>query len=1453
MAPVRVGILHSVSGTMAVSEAPLIDAALMAIAEINQSGGVRSQLIEPIVEDGSSNPRCFELLARKLIQQKQVTTVFGCWTSASRKAVLPVFENLNALLWYPAQYEGLECSKNIFYTGSCSNQQVEPAVSWLLQNKGKKFYLLGSDYVFPRTANKLIQAQLKQQGGRVVGEEYVPLGTTEFTEIVKRIQQAEPDVVFSTLNGDSNIAFYRQYQDSGITASEIPILAVSVAEAELKRIGEAAAGHYACWSYFQSLDTPNNRRFVQNFQARYGANRVTSDPIEAAYTQVYLWKQAVELAQSFEVERVRVAAYGQSFDAPGGLVRIEPNHHVGKACRIGKILPTGQFEIVGGSNDLIKPLPWLGVEEVNFRGSDVVIDMLAEVSQKLWQLDQKSRDLEAATAQLHSEILERQRVEAALRESEAELRALFAAMTDVILIVDAQGRYRKIAPTKPALLYKPAQQLIGKTLHEIFGQSVGRVATPTSGFLDATASHVVAGAVGGSIANPDELTAPNLDTTDTWENGFASHSLTHKSTLHTELTAPNVTTADTWENNLVSRLPMLTPAQDSNQGATPDRRTLTQADTFLSYIREALNTKETVNFEYSLTLRTQEVWFAASVSPISEDAVMWVARDITEQKWAQEALQKAKAELELKVEERTAALKSSNDYLIAEVAERQQAENALRVAKDQLQAILDAVPGIVSWISSDLRYLGVNRHLSQTFNLPPEAFVGQDIGFLRASTEFNDFVRQFFASPAQEAYREVSTLVNNSTRNYLIVAQKYDRDQAAFTVGIDITSRRQTEEALRQAEAKYRTIFEHAVEGIFQTTPDGHYLSANPALARIYGYKSPEELIANLTNVQEQLYVDPNRRAKFVQFMQAYGSIAGFESQIYRKDGSVTWISENACAVRDDNGVLLYYEGTVEDISERKRAEEALLIANEQLEIRVEERTAELLQSNQRLVIEIAERQRVEAELRALFAAMTDVIAVFDAQGRYLKMVTTNSALLYKPTTERIGKTVFEILPARQANLFFSNIQRALNTGQTVSLEYSLPISEREQDWSEAEDTIPEEHERILNPKWNEVWFSANVSPMPGNCVIWVARNITGRKLAEAALRQAEEKYRSIFENAAEGIFQTTFDGRYLSVNPALARMYGYSDAEEMMTHLTDVEQQLYVHPNRRTQFIAALEEHGAVSNFEAQVYRKDGTIIWTSQNARTVRDTQGRLLYYEGTVADITQRKFAEEALRVEQQKSERLLLNILPESIAERLKQDQHSIADRFEEVTILFADIVDFTKLAAQISATKLVNLLNEIFCTFDQITLAYGLEKIKTIGDSYMVVGGLPTLRSDHAEAIAEMALAMQQEIAYFQRDDGEPFHIRIGIHTGPVVAGVIGMKKFAYDLWGDTVNVASRMESQGMPGKIQVTKATYERLKDKYSFERRGAIAVKGKGEMITYWLTGRKVCHLRDGNSAQLY
>lgn len=225
----------------------------------------------------------------------------------------------------------------------------------------------------------------------------------------------------------------------------------------------------------------------------------------------------------------------------------------------------------------------------------------------------------------------------------------------------------------------------------------------------------------------------------------------------------------------------------------------------------------------------------------------------------------------------------------------------------------------------------------------------------------------------------------------------------------------------------------------------------------------------------------------------------------------------------------------------------------------------------------------------------------------------------------------------------------------------------------------------------------------------------------------------------------------------------------------------------------------------------------------------------------EIKERRVAELALRLAQKKSDHLLLNILPAAIVENLKKGERTAAERFDSATVLFADIVDFTSLAARISPLELVNFLNQIFSTFDELTEKHGLEKIKTNGDAYMVAGGLPLPTADHAEAIANMALDMQAAIAHFQTDTGEPFQIRIGIHTGPVVAGVIGTKKFSYDLWGDTVNVASRMESQGLPGYIQVTAAIYEQLKNRYVFEERGAIAVKGKGEMIAYWLKAKKV------------
>ncbi|MBE9127611.1 MULTISPECIES: adenylate/guanylate cyclase domain-containing protein [unclassified Coleofasciculus] len=352
---------------------------------------------------------------------------------------------------------------------------------------------------------------------------------------------------------------------------------------------------------------------------------------------------------------------------------------------------------------------------------------------------------------------------------------------------------------------------------------------------------------------------------------------------------------------------------------------------------------------------------------------------------------------------------------------------------------------------------------------------------------------------------------------------------------------------------------------------------------------------------------------------------------------------------------------------------------------------------------------------------------------------------------------------------------------------------------------------------------------------------IQERNRIEKSLRQAEEKYRSIFENATEGIFQATLEGQYITANPALARILGYDSPEELMAQIANIGQQLYVKPQRSEELAALMKRYDKVSDVQSQVYRKDGSVIWIAENIDIVKDEKGNLLYYEGTVADITHRKKTETDLTLARKRAELLLLNILPQPVAELLKRGQQTIAESFEAVTILFGDLVDFTKFSTQTSPTELVGILNQIFSKFDRLAEEHGIEKIKTIGDAYMVVAGLPKSRLDHAEAIAQMALDMQAAINQFNAETGRNFKLRIGINSGPVVAGVIGIKKFSYDLWGDTVNTASRMESHGLPGYIQVTDVTYELLRDRFRFQRRGSIQIKGKGEMITYWLEGAKV------------
>ncbi|EZH65122.1 ABC transporter substrate-binding protein [Bacillaceae bacterium JMAK1] len=358
---IPVGLLHSLSGTMAISETSVRDAVMLAIDEINEDGGVLGKEIVPIVEDGASDEPVFSERASKLLQQDDVAAIFGTWTSASRQAVLPVVEEHNGLLFYPVQYEGMESSPNIFYNGAAPNQQIVPAVEWLFDNVGDSFFLLGSDYVFPRTANQIIQAQLDDLGGEVVREEYTPMGHTDYNTIISHIRDTDPDVIFNTLNGDSNVAFFNQLADAGITSDDVTVLSVSVAEEEIRGIGaEVLEGHLASWNYYQTTDTPENETFVSNFKEAYGEDRVTGDPIEAAYFMVYLWAQAVEEAGSTETDAVREAAAGITFDAPNGPVEIDgDNQHVYKTVRIGEVQSDGQFEEVWNSGEPVKPDPFL--------------------------------------------------------------------------------------------------------------------------------------------------------------------------------------------------------------------------------------------------------------------------------------------------------------------------------------------------------------------------------------------------------------------------------------------------------------------------------------------------------------------------------------------------------------------------------------------------------------------------------------------------------------------------------------------------------------------------------------------------------------------------------------------------------------------------------------------------------------------------------------------------------------------------------------------------------------------------------------------------------------------------------------------------------------------------------------------------------------------------------------
>jgi urea transport system substrate-binding protein len=358
---VIVGQLHSATGTMAISETGSIQAERLAIDQINASGGVLGRQIKVIQEDGASDWPTFAEKSKKLLVNDRVASVMGCWTSASRKAVLPIFEKENGLLYYPTFYEGLEQSKNVIYTGQEATQQILAGLDWLQKTKNAKtFFLIGSDYIWPRTSNKIARKHIeKVLKGKVVGEEYYPLGHTQFGSLINKIKLQKPDAVYAIVVGGSNVSFYKQLKAAGVTAENQTLLTISVTEDELLGIGgENMVGFYAAMKYFQSLDNENNKKFVKAFKEKYGQKSVIGDVTQAAYLGPWLWKAGVEKAQSFDVDKVVAASPGiELTTAPEGYVKVHPNHHLWSKLRVGEVQTDGQYKVLYESG-LLEPNPF---------------------------------------------------------------------------------------------------------------------------------------------------------------------------------------------------------------------------------------------------------------------------------------------------------------------------------------------------------------------------------------------------------------------------------------------------------------------------------------------------------------------------------------------------------------------------------------------------------------------------------------------------------------------------------------------------------------------------------------------------------------------------------------------------------------------------------------------------------------------------------------------------------------------------------------------------------------------------------------------------------------------------------------------------------------------------------------------------------------------------------------
>jgi len=964
-------------------------------------------------------------------------------------------------------------------------------------------------------------------------------------------------------------------------------------------------------------------------------------------------------------------------------------------------------------------------QTVKARGITELVTLAESFNRMAEQLRESFTELERTNERLEQKVEERT---ASLAAAEAELRALFLAMDDLVIVYDHQGYIQKIVSNHTKFMIASITDQVGKHISEILPQP--------------------------------------------------------------------------------------------------------EADILVQSIQQSLRTQQLVTVEYGVTVENEVVWFSANLSPLEDDTVLFVARDVSDRKRSEDAYRRT-AEKLAKSEQQ---LRKQNQVLLELAKSTVLNQGDLKAATQEItQAAVQTleVDRASVWLFNDDRTLlqcidlyerTSDRH-SASADLSVEAFPRyfqalEEEGTINAEDARTDprtreLIQPYLAptnlaslldTPIRSGGKTVGVICLEQTehiRHWTVEEQSFTRSMADLVaLGIVAQERKRAEAALRSSQERFAKAFSASPDFItINSLKTGQFLDVNESFLQASGFSREEVLGKNV--VELDAWANREDRTTLMRLLEEQGYVHDLEVRLRKKSGEIIIALLSAEIIELDGEPCML--AVTKDITDRKQAEAAI--------------------------------QESQKKYRDLVESANSIIVRMEPSGVITFLNTYGQQFFGFTSEEIIGRSAYGTL---------------------------LPITETSETelkgWIDFISQTPEHHQDIeaenLRSTGEKVWVKWSTKAILNDQgevseILSIGFDISDRKRAEAALQEKEQYLRLILNNIPQQVFWKDTNLTFLGCNRNWAEAAQINDPEEIIGK-TDYD----VLPSREIAEQFRQQDRQIIESDTPQLHliapkvrSSDGKTVWLDISKIPIHDANQNVIGILGVIEDITQRKQAEEALQAEQQKAELLLLNVLPTAIAEQLKQslgmlqDRHShalIAENYDEVTVMFADIVNFTTLSSNISAPDLVGLLNRIFLIFDDLCEKHGLEKIKTIGDAYMVVGGLPDPRPDHAEAIANMALDMQQEIAQFLTYEGQKIQVRVGINTGPVIAGVIGKKKFTYDLWGDVVNTASRMESQGIAGKIQVTETTYERLKDRYHLEPRGTVEVKGKGIMQTFWLTGKR-------------